>query len=91
MRSRNRVISLPSFTAAALRRRLAIMSDHSLDALVFRRREGTPLTTANVRRQHRKVLSDRHRGCQSHLGEGSRKRPRYEVLETFPLRDTTLR
>jgi len=54
----NRVIALPSFTAEALRRRLAIMSDHSLDALVFRSREGTPLTTANVRRQLRKVLGD---------------------------------
>ncbi|GAA1784567.1 tyrosine-type recombinase/integrase [Nostocoides veronense] len=52
----NRVVALPSFTAEALRRRLAIMADHSLDALVFRSREGTPLTTANVRRQLRKVL-----------------------------------
>lgn len=34
------------------------MADHSLDALVFRSREGTPLTTANVRRQLRKVLGD---------------------------------
>jgi integrase len=54
----NRVIALPSFTAEALRRRLAIMADHSPDALVFRSREGTPLTTANVRRQLRKVLGD---------------------------------
>jgi integrase len=54
----NRVIALPSFTAEALRRRLAIMADHSLDALIFRSREGTPLTTANVRRQLRKVLGD---------------------------------
>lgn len=34
------------------------MVDHSLDALIFRSREGTPLTTANVRRQLRKVLGD---------------------------------
>lgn len=34
------------------------MADHSPDALVFRSREGTPLTTANVRRQLRKVLGD---------------------------------
>lgn len=54
----NRLIALPSFTAEALRRRLAIMVDHSPDALVFRSREGTPLTTANVRRQLRKVLDD---------------------------------
>lgn len=54
----NRVIALPSFTAEALRRRMAVMRDHSLDALVFCSREGTPLTTANVRRQLRKVLGD---------------------------------
>ena len=36
----NRVIALPSSTAEALRRRLAIMVDHSLDALVVRSREG---------------------------------------------------
>lgn len=54
----NRVIALPSFTAEALRRRLTIMADHSLAALAFRNREGTPLTTANVRRQLRKVLGD---------------------------------
>jgi len=34
------------------------VADHSLDALVFRSREGTPLTTANVRRHLRKVLGD---------------------------------
>jgi integrase len=54
----NRVIALPSFTAEALRRRMATMHDHSLDALVFCSREGTPLTTANVRPQLRKVLGD---------------------------------
>ena len=54
----NRVIALPSFTAEALRRRLATMADHSLDGRVFCSREGTPLTTAHVRRQLRKVLGD---------------------------------
>ncbi|WP_205471262.1 tyrosine-type recombinase/integrase [Nocardioides sp. SYSU D00038] len=54
----NRVIALSTFTAEALRRRMAIMRDHSLDALVFCSREGTPLTTANVRRQLRKVLGE---------------------------------
>lgn len=34
------------------------MRDHSLDALVFCSREGTSLTTANVRRQLRKVLGE---------------------------------
>jgi len=54
----NRVVALPTSTAEALRRRLAVMVDRSPDALVFRSREGTPLTTANVRRQLRKVLGD---------------------------------
>ena len=31
----NRVMALPTFTAEALRRRMAVMRDHSLDALVF--------------------------------------------------------
>lgn len=34
------------------------MVDHSLEALVFRSREGSLLTTANVRRQLRKVLGE---------------------------------
>jgi integrase len=54
----NRVVALPSFTAEALRRRLSVMADRSPEALVFQSREGTPLTTANVRRQLRKVLGD---------------------------------
>lgn len=54
----NRIVALPTFTAEALRRRLSVMADRSPEALVFRSREGTPLTTANVRRQLRKVLGD---------------------------------
>ena len=54
----NRVVALPTFTAEAIRRRLSVMADRSPDALVFQSREGTPLTTANVRRQLRKVLGD---------------------------------
>ena len=34
------------------------MADRSPGALVFQSREGTPLTTANIRRQLRKVLGD---------------------------------
>lgn len=34
------------------------MRDHSLGDLVFCSREGTPLMTANVRRQLRKILGD---------------------------------
>ena len=54
----NRVVALPTFTAEAIRRRLSVMGARSPDALVFQSREGTPLTTANVRRQLRKVLGD---------------------------------
>nr|WP_300146160.1 site-specific integrase [Propionicimonas sp.] len=52
-----RVVALPSFTSEAVRRRLATLEDRGLDALLFQSREGTPLTTANVRRQLRHVLS----------------------------------
>lgn len=34
---------------------MAVMRDDSLDALVFSSRKGTPLTTANARRQLSKV------------------------------------
>lgn len=51
-----RIVALPSFTAEAVRRRLAVTRDPDPDSLVFRSREGTPLTTANVRRQLRHVL-----------------------------------
>ena len=47
----NRIVALPSFTTEALRRRLSVMADRSPEALVFQSREGTPLTTANARRQ----------------------------------------
>ncbi len=51
-----RVVALPSFAAEAVRKRLAALDDRSMDALLFQSREGTPLTTANVRRQLRAVL-----------------------------------
>ena len=54
----NRIVALPSFTAEALCRRLSVVADRSPEALVFQRREGTLLTTANARRQLRKVLGD---------------------------------
>ncbi|MDR0488227.1 MAG: site-specific integrase [Propionibacteriaceae bacterium] len=52
-----RVIAIPSFTAQAIRARLEAMTDISPDALVFCSRNGTPLTTNNVRRQLRHVLN----------------------------------
>ncbi|WP_415854886.1 tyrosine-type recombinase/integrase [Sinomonas sp. G460-2] len=51
-----RTMAVPSFTAEAVRRRLARLEDPSLDALLFCSREGTPLTTNNVRRQLRHVM-----------------------------------
>ncbi|TFD85139.1 tyrosine-type recombinase/integrase [Cryobacterium serini] len=51
-----RVVALPTFTADAVRRRLAKFGSLGLDGLLFQSRDGTPLTTANVRRQLRQVL-----------------------------------
>jgi len=51
-----RTVAIPSFTAEALRLRLAKMDDTTPDALVFTSRTGTALTTNNVRRQLRHVL-----------------------------------
>lgn len=53
----HRVVAIPSFTAEALRRRLAAMSHHGSDALIFSTRKGTPLTTYNVRRQLRQAMN----------------------------------
>lgn len=44
-----RIVTLPSFTAEAVRRRLAMARDLDPESLVFHSREGTPLSTANVR------------------------------------------
>jgi len=54
-KSRRRV-AIPSFAAEAIRTRLVRLADYSPDALLFSTREGTPLTTNNVRRQLRHVL-----------------------------------
>lgn len=51
-----RVVAIPSFAAEALRCRLAAMTRHGPDALVFSTRKGTPLTTHNVRRQLRQAM-----------------------------------
>jgi integrase len=51
-----RVVAIPTFTADAVRGRLAKVGSLGLDALLFQSRDGTPLTTANVRRQLRQVL-----------------------------------
>lgn len=51
-----RTVALPTFTAEAVRKRLTRLHDPSLDALLFCSREGTPMTTNNVRRQLRHVM-----------------------------------
>ena len=51
-----RTMAIPSFTADAIRVRLAKMTDLSPEALLFTSRNGTPLTMANVRRQLRHVM-----------------------------------
>jgi integrase len=51
-----RIVALPTFTSDAVRRRLANAGRLELDTLLFQSRDGTPLTTANVRRQLRRVL-----------------------------------
>lgn len=51
-----RTVAIPSFTAEAVRHRLARLEDASPEALLFCTRGGTALTTNNVRRQLRHVL-----------------------------------
>lgn len=53
-----RTVSVPSFTAEALRERLAAMPSDDPENLVFFSRNGTPLTTNNVRRRLRQVLDE---------------------------------
>jgi integrase len=51
-----RVAALQTFTSDAVRRRLAAGEVLAPDDLLFQSRDGTPLTTANVRRHLRRVL-----------------------------------
>lgn len=52
-----RTIQLPGFAATAVQRRLRELNTIDPDALLFCSREGTPLTTNNVRRQLRHVMN----------------------------------
>jgi len=51
-----RTVALPSFCAAAVRRRLVALEDRSLDSLLFCNRDGGPLSPHNVRRQLRSAM-----------------------------------
>ncbi len=52
-----RTIRLPGFAATAVQRRMKLLNTIDPDALLFCSREGTPLTTNNVRRQLRHVMN----------------------------------
>ena len=49
---------MPSFTAEVLRARLATIGAEAPDHLIFFTRNGTPLTTNNVRRRLRAVMEE---------------------------------
>lgn len=53
-----RVVSVPSFAAEVIRRRLVVVADQPPECLLFQTRNGTPLTTNNVRRRLRAVLAE---------------------------------
>ncbi|MGF9754530.1 tyrosine-type recombinase/integrase [Microvirga sp. 0TCS3.31] len=53
-----RTVSVPSFTAEILRARLSRIASDDPDHLILFSRNGTPLTTNNVRRRLRAVLGD---------------------------------
>jgi integrase len=51
-----RVVSVPSFAAEVIRQRLVVIGAEEVDHLLFFTRNGTPLTTNNIRRRLRAVL-----------------------------------
>jgi integrase len=53
-----RVVSVPSFAAEVIRQRLVVVGHEAPDHLLFFTRNGTPLTTNNIRRRLRAVLSE---------------------------------
>ncbi|QBR91880.1 tyrosine-type recombinase/integrase [Nocardioides euryhalodurans] len=53
-----RVVSVPSFVAEVIRQRLVLIGHEDPEHLLFFTRNETPLTTNNVRRRLRAVLSD---------------------------------
>lgn len=53
-----RVVSVPSFAAEVIRERLVVVGQEDPEHLLFFTRNGTPLTTNNIRRRLRAVLAD---------------------------------
>lgn len=52
-----RTVSVPTFTADVLRERLVLLADQDPEHLLFFTRNGTPLTTNNIRRRLRDILT----------------------------------
>ncbi|WP_314505443.1 tyrosine-type recombinase/integrase [uncultured Microbacterium sp.] len=52
----NRVVAIPPFAAAVVRRRLALIAGEGSEHLLFFTRKGTPLAPHNVRRTFREML-----------------------------------
>ncbi|MGC5221020.1 tyrosine-type recombinase/integrase [Micromonospora sp. DT81.3] len=52
----NRVVAVPPFAAAIIRRRLALLGTETEEHLLFFTRNGTPLAPHNVRRTFRQIL-----------------------------------
>lgn len=53
-----RTVSVPGFTAEVLRQRLVVAASEDPEHLLFVTRNGTPLTTNNVRRRLRSVMAE---------------------------------
>jgi len=53
-----RVVSVPSFAAEVLRERLVVVAQEDAEHLLFFSRNHTPLTTNNIRRRLRTILSE---------------------------------
>lgn len=53
-----RRMAVPSYAAEALRKRLVEVAGQPTDALIFQTRNGTPVTTNNVRRRLRGILAE---------------------------------
>ena len=53
-----RTVAVPGFAAEAIRQRLVVLAGQPEDHLLFVSRNGTPLTTNNVRRRLRAVLEE---------------------------------
>ena len=52
------MVSVPSFAAEVLRQRLVVAAEEAPDHLIFLPRNGTPLTSNNIRRRLRAVLAE---------------------------------